>query len=181
MLTLEIELLTGVYRAALHDGSGAEWPPHPERVFSALAQAWGDGGCDSQEGAALKWLERQGAPWIKADHREEWAERNAPTVFVPPNDDRGNEISVLPERRRRQARVFRAAVPATAIVRMGWDRARARHCEHGLDRVAALGQCHAPGLDSGRVRCADDAAAMSGCVELHGDRSARSPARRAHG
>ena len=32
MLTLELELLTGVYRAALPDGSAAEWPPHPERV-----------------------------------------------------------------------------------------------------------------------------------------------------
>jgi CRISPR-associated protein Csb2 len=59
MLVLEIELLTGVYRAALPDGSGAEWPPHPERVFSALAQAWGDGGCDARERAALQWLERQ--------------------------------------------------------------------------------------------------------------------------
>jgi CRISPR-associated protein Csb2 len=144
MLTIEIELLTGVYRAGLPDGSGAEWPPHPERLFSAFAQAWGDGGCDSEECAALEWLERQGAPWIEADNDEEWAERTAPTVFVPPNDDRGNEITVLPERRRRQARVFRAAVPANTVVRFGWPQASPSKQERAaLDamarRVASLG------------------------------------------
>ena len=113
MLTIEIELLTGVYRAGLPDGSGAEWPPHPERLFSAFAQAWGDGGCDSEECAALEWLERQGAPWIEADNDEEWAERTAPTVFVPPNGDRGNEISVLPERRRRQLASSEPRCPRT--------------------------------------------------------------------
>jgi CRISPR-associated protein Csb2 len=144
MLTIEIELLTGVYRAGLPDGSGAEWPPHPERLFSAFAQAWGDGGCDGEERAALEWLERQGAPWIEADNDEEWAERTAPTVFVPPNDDRGNEISVLPERRRRQARVFRAAVPTNTIVRFGWPQASPSKQERAaIDvlarRVASLG------------------------------------------
>lgn len=144
MLTIEIELLTGVYRAGLPDGSGAEWPPHPDRLFSALAQAWGDNGCDDEERAALEWLERQGAPWIEADNNEDWAERDAPTVFVPPNDDRGNEISVLPERRRRQARVFRAAVPATAIIRFGWPQtspsSQIREALNKLvGRVASLG------------------------------------------
>ena len=52
MLALEIELLTGAYRASLVDGSAAEWPPHPERVFSALAQSWGDGGCDAKDTGA---------------------------------------------------------------------------------------------------------------------------------
>jgi CRISPR-associated protein Csb2 len=144
MLTFEIELLTGVYRAALPDGSGAEWPPHPERLFSALAQAWGDGGCDDGERAALEWLERQGAPWIEADSYGEWVERTAPTVFVPPNDDRGNEITVLPDRRRRQARVFRAAVPTNTIIRFGWPQSSPSKQERtALDvlarRVASLG------------------------------------------
>ncbi len=69
MLTLEIELLTGVYRAALPDGSSAEWPPHPERVFSALVQAWADGGCDSQERAALEWIEKQPAHGLRPIRR----------------------------------------------------------------------------------------------------------------
>ncbi len=142
MLTIEIELLTCVYRAGLPDGSGAEWPPHPERLFSAFVQAWGDGGCDGEERAALQWLERQGAPWIEAD--EEWTERTAPTVFVPPNDDRGNTITILPDHRRRQARVFRVAVPANTIVRFGWPQASPSELERAaLDalarRVASLG------------------------------------------
>src|SRR5262249_49960529 len=123
MLTIEVELLTGVYRAGLPDGSGAEWPPHPERLFSAFAQAWGDGGTNGDERTALEWLECQGAPWIEADNDEECTERTAPIVFVPPNDDRGSEITVLPDRRRRQARVFRAAVPTNTIIRFRWPHA----------------------------------------------------------
>jgi CRISPR-associated protein Csb2 len=129
MLTLDVELLTGCYRAALPDGSGAEWPPHPERVFSALVQAWGDGGREDEGRRALEWLEALMPPRIEAspEHRE----RTAPTVYVPPNASRGNEVMMLPEHRRRQARTFRAAVPQepaapdgdepTVHVRMTWD------------------------------------------------------------
>ncbi len=141
MLTLEIELLTGVYRASLPDGSGAEWPPHPERVFSALAQAWGDGGCDSMERSALEWLESQELPVIEAS--SDVSERDAPTVFVPPNDASGTDVTVLPDRRRRQARAFRAAVPVESIVRLRWPaeppeaaRAALQRLTH---RVASLG------------------------------------------
>lgn len=144
MLILEIELLTGVYRAALPDGSAAEWPPHPERVFSAFAQAWGDGNCDPRERAALEWLERQGPPLIDADPPEHCAERTAPTVFVPPGDLRGDEIPVLPERRSRHARVFRAAIPATPLVRFAWPQAEPSSADHAslvelAQRVASLG------------------------------------------
>src|SRR5256885_7494629 len=144
MLTLEIELLTGLYRAALPDGSGAEWPPHPERVFSALAQAWGDGGCDSVERTALDWLEKQAAPCIEADDDDGWSERSAPMVFVPPNDARGTDIAVLPDRRPRQARSFRAAVPSNPFVRLHWTEAvPSAQGRAALDalalRVASLG------------------------------------------
>ena len=102
MLALEIELLTGVYRAALPDNSGAEWPPHPERVFSALVQAWGDGGHDPTERAALEWLESLPAPCIRADPTQDCDRRSAPIVFVPPNDPRGSDLAALPDRRRRR-------------------------------------------------------------------------------
>ncbi len=118
MLTLEIELLTGVYRASLPDGSGAEWPPHPERVFSALVQSWSDGGCDPHERTALEWLESQALPAIHAS--TEVDDRDVPTVYVPPNDDSGAHVSVLPDRRRRRERTFRAAIPAESIIRMLW-------------------------------------------------------------
>jgi CRISPR-associated protein Csb2 len=126
VLTLELELLTGAYRAALPDGSGAEWPPHPERVFSALVQAWGDGGQDDREREALEWLEALSPPAIEAsarvgaDGRARVASRDAPVVFVPPNDPRGDQIEVLPAGRRRQQRSFEASIPERALVRMQW-------------------------------------------------------------
>jgi CRISPR-associated protein Csb2 len=110
MLVLELELLSGAYRAALPNGSEAEWPPHPERVFSALAQAWGDGGCDPAEQRALTWLEQQEPPVIEADPRDQVSFRDAPVVYVPPNDGAGVWINRFPERRR-QGRDFQAAVP----------------------------------------------------------------------
>ncbi|MGD9535549.1 MAG: type I-U CRISPR-associated protein Csb2 [Alphaproteobacteria bacterium] len=144
MLALEIELLTGVYRAGLPDGSGAEWPPHPERVFSALVQAWGDGGCDPGEREALEWLENLGAPQIEADPSDQCDERTTPTVFVPPNDPRGNELAVLPERRRRQARTFRAIIPTHPTVRFAWSDAAPSNDQRTAlaslaRRVASLG------------------------------------------
>jgi CRISPR-associated protein Csb2 len=146
MLALEIELLTGVYRASLPDKSGAEWPPHPERAFSALVQAWGDGGCDRRERAALEWLESLPAPLIEADDRVACSERSAPTVFVPPNDSpREKEItSLLPDRRRRQSRNFRVAIPENPIIKMIWHDAASEN-EHRAalsalaHRVASLG------------------------------------------
>jgi CRISPR-associated protein Csb2 len=144
MLALEIELLTGAYRAALPDGSEAEWPPHPERVFSALVQGWGDGGCDPNERAALEWLECLPAPLIEADDSEDCDERSSPIVFVPPNDPRGNAITVLPDRRPRQARNFRARIPTNSIIRLIWPEApnQTEHrsaLEAVARRVASLG------------------------------------------
>ncbi|MGO9056437.1 MAG: type I-U CRISPR-associated protein Csb2 [Candidatus Binataceae bacterium] len=144
MLVLEIELLTGVYRASLPDDSRAEWPPHPQRVFSALVQAWSDGGGDPDERAALEWLEALPAPCIDADRRRDCRERSAPVVYVPPNDSRGNDVAVLPDRRSRQARNFRVAVPANSTVNLIWekapDQARYQTALDGLARrVASLG------------------------------------------
>lgn len=136
MLSLEVELLGGAYRASLPDGSRAEWPPHPERVFSALVQAWGDGGRNDDEKVALEWLEAQPAPLIEAafvaasDMREAW------TVYVPPNDLE-NDLRAMPELRPRQARVFRAvsapkSTDGRAHVRYAWD------ADAGPDTVEAL-------------------------------------------
>ena len=144
MLALEIELLTGVYRAALPDNSRAEWPPHPERVFSALVQAWGDGGCDPAERAALEWLESLPSPFLKADLPEHCGWRSASIVYVPPNDSRGDNLAVLPDRRLRQARNFHVAVPADPLVTLIWpesaDEERHRAALASLaHRVASLG------------------------------------------
>ena len=134
MLTLEIELLTGAYRASLPDGSGSEWPPHPERVFSALVQAWGDGGEERGERAALEWLELQELPVVEAS--TEVSDRDAPTVFVPPNDAGGAEIEVLPDQRRRQARAFRVAIPGDSVVRFYWPDDPSAPAAAALERLA---------------------------------------------
>ena len=39
------------------DKDEVEWPPHPDRLFCALAQAWGDLGESERGRAALRWLE----------------------------------------------------------------------------------------------------------------------------
>jgi len=69
MLSLEIEYLNGVsYAATFEDMSKYEWPPHPDRVFSALVASYGEGekeeNDDNEEAAALQWLERQEPPDI---------------------------------------------------------------------------------------------------------------------
>ncbi|MCW5832614.1 MAG: type I-U CRISPR-associated protein Cas5/Cas6 [Labilithrix sp.] len=177
MLALEIELLTGVYRASLPDGSRAEWPPHPERIFSALVQAWGDGGRRDDERAALEWLEALPPPIVRADDVPHAATRDAWTVYVPPNDPRGDELTVMPDRRRRQPRVFHAAVPAvlpngSAHVHLGWsDEPSPTTLEalHALThRVASLG--HSSSLARLRFQREADARPVSGGArEWHPD------------
>lgn len=85
MLSLELEFLTGRYFATSFDDRGrAEWPPHPARLFSALAAAHLDEAePPSEERAALVWLESLGPPEIAAS---EAVERLAVTHFVPVND-----------------------------------------------------------------------------------------------
>ena len=40
-LILEVELLTGTYRGTSEPASSApDWPPQPDRLFSALVAAW---------------------------------------------------------------------------------------------------------------------------------------------
>lgn len=181
MLALEIELLTGVYRAALPDNSAAEWPPHPERAFSALVQAWGYGGCDVKERAALEWLESLTAPRIEADPMRGCDQRSTPTVFVPPNDSPRDKdrIALLPDRRSRQARNFQVAIPVHSTVRLIWHEApgQSEHrtaLEALAHRVASLG--HSASL----VRFAFIDATEDGSLLWHPDTDGNVALRVAH-
>ncbi|MBB4286133.1 type I-G CRISPR-associated protein Csb2 [Roseospira goensis] len=117
MLHIEVEYLTGVARAADDRGDGADWPPQPDRLFSALTASWAARGETAAERAALEWLERQDPPAIACT---EATARDGVPVFVPPNDDSGTALTVLPTRRRRQDRRFPASVPDSPVVRFVW-------------------------------------------------------------
>jgi CRISPR-associated protein Csb2 len=120
-LVLKIEHLLGVSFAARGQESDLpDWPPQPDRVFSALVAAWGARGESEAERRALEWLEAQPAPDIIESGG---VARTAPTVFVPPNDPESHrvaDIAVMPARRRRQARRFPAFRPADPTVSLIW-------------------------------------------------------------
>ena len=82
MLTLGIRYLCG-WAMATHpaDYESAEWPPHPDRVFMALAAAHFETGGLQSERAALEWLEKLPAPTMAAPHA---TQRNVVTVFAIP-------------------------------------------------------------------------------------------------
>lgn len=121
-LVLEIEHLTGVAFAALGpDTDAPDWPPQPDRVFSALVASWAARGSRDDERAALEWLERLEPPLIEAS---QGLPRRVPIHFVPPNDPgtgRSGDRSVMPQFRRRQPRRFPAFRPDDPTVRYRWS------------------------------------------------------------
>lgn len=133
-LVLDIDHLLGVAFAARDQSSDApDWPPQPDRVFSALVAAWGDRGEREEERRALEWLEAQAAPEIVATGGHP---RTAPIVFVPPNDPEGGRVgneAVMPALRRRQARRFPAFRPHDPVVSLVW-----REAAPDPDTLAAL-------------------------------------------
>ena len=125
-LVLEIEHLLGVAFIARSQSSEIpDWPPQPDRAFSALVAAWGARGERAEERRALEWLEAQPDPEITTSGG---FPRTAPTVFVPPNDPETGRVgdrSVMPTFRRRQARRFPAYRPGNPAARLVWRGAAA--------------------------------------------------------
>lgn len=142
MFGLGIHYLNGWAMAAA-DGAKkkrAEWPPHPNRIFMALAAAWFETGQDAAEGETLRWLERLGPPGIAASEAEF---RDVVTSHVPANDSElaGSKkrkdvladprpsrkdlkkagLTVAAEFRPRQERPFPVAIPHEPVVHLIWD------------------------------------------------------------
>jgi len=138
-LVLEIEFLTRVCRAAREPGDNApDWPPQPDRVFSALVSSWGVRGELPEERAALEWLEGQPPPAIRASG---YSARSTPSVFVPPNDPRSSMtmktyLRVLPEHRPRQPRRFPVARPDDPNVELIWPEAPDAKTVDALNSIA---------------------------------------------
>ncbi len=133
MLMLEIEFLTGVcFTAESPSSERPDWPPQPDRIFSALVAAWGSRGERKEEREALEWLERQPTPLVEASAADH---RRVGTVFVPPNDAvRGGEA--MPDRRRRQPRTFPAAIPERPAMRVLWEATPPMATLEHLDAIA---------------------------------------------
>lgn len=137
-LLLEVEFLAGFCAAATGpDNETAEGPIEGDRLFSALVASWGARGRREDEAAALRWLERQPAPRVRAS---DWAQRSSETFFVPPNDprlDRGKKAAdVFPALRKRQPRRFAVARPGEAVARYSWRDEPEPDALAALDRLA---------------------------------------------
>ncbi|HLI83697.1 MAG TPA: type I-U CRISPR-associated protein Csb2 [Bryobacteraceae bacterium] len=93
MLAIRIEFLTGVYMATRYNDpsrSEPEWPPHPDRLFSALVAAAAEPAendlarIPEREASTLRWLlEPQRGPLHLAV--SESRNRSAPDVYMPEN------------------------------------------------------------------------------------------------
>ena len=150
MFALGIRYLNGWSMAAA-DGARkeqAEWPPHPDRVFMALAAAWFETDEDVDEGAALRWLEELPPPSIAASAYEV---RRFVTAYVPVNDGGGKKnspkteleklknsgLAVVPEHRLRQPRAFPVAIPDDPTVHLIWPETDLDLHSAALERLAA--------------------------------------------
>ncbi len=128
MLAFGIRYLNGFAAAAEPDNLEVpEWPPHPGRVFMALAAAHFTSGADSKERAALLWMEgteRGGevsAPFITA---ADAMHRAIAKHYVPVNDKAGPSKALLhslPLTRDRQERVFARAWLEEDRVYINWS------------------------------------------------------------
>jgi hypothetical protein len=127
----------------------AEWPPHPDRVFMALAAAWFETDEDPAEGEALRWLEALPPPAIAASDADS---RAAVVSYVPVNDvslsrkvptsedlnklkDAG--LAQLPEHRSRQPRGFPVVIPHDPTVHLIWPEAELGTHRAAMERLAA--------------------------------------------
>jgi len=130
MLALGIRYLNGFAAACethtRQPGSERpEWPPHPARVFMAMAAAHFATGADSGERAALLWLESLPPPGLRVPRA---IPRAVVTHYVPVNDKPG-EVSKPPTAiiqsvpqlaRDRQPRTFARAWLEEDTVHLVW-------------------------------------------------------------
>lgn len=139
MLIMEVSFPHGRCYAASSDAPNRpEWPPHPSRLFSALAAA-ACAGRDEPETAArdaLLWLERQAAPCIEAPPADL---TTVPTNYVPPGDlNIQTGKNEHPMFRIRKDRYFPVAYPlGEPVVRYGWVTLPPTELLTSLDRLAA--------------------------------------------
>lgn len=133
-LSLCWEYLTGrVFASSVASRERCEWPPHPARVFMAMAAAWYEtapGGEDADaeahraEGDALRWLEALPEPDLLTPPIPSAADRSLVEVYVPVNDKAGPAKGTLQSApgltRSRQARHFPTRFVGRAPYALRW-------------------------------------------------------------
>jgi len=163
MFSLGIRYLNG-WAMAASDGAkkeNAEWPPHPDRVFMALAAAWFETGKNELEGNALRWLESLlESPSIAASGAES---RKLVTSYVPVNDaalagkkkieelrNKANAkldelkeagLSLLTEYRLRQPRSFPVVIPHNPVIHFIWPGKLLDNHREALDSLCRKVTC----------------------------------------
>lgn len=149
-LTIAWEYLTG-YTVATDPTARdrVEWPPHPARVFMALAAAWfetePEGDSEERakwdaEGESLRWLEARGDPEMILPMIGRESERSGVTFYVPVNDRAGPASATLQScpaiSRSKQPRTFPRMWVGHQPVVMRWSGAEA--AEDHLEALSRL-------------------------------------------
>lgn len=141
MLAFQITYLRGVVTAAdVATGQRkdkVEWPPHPDRFFSALVQAWGDLGEPDEGRRALQWLEEAGPPWISAGRL---LSANKVVRYVPVNDQPKGKTQIQGTGlcRDRQPRMIPQGAPEAPIAAFFWpDHVAPQQVREALSKLAA--------------------------------------------
>ncbi len=131
MTALGIRYLTGCSVAAnVAEPRSPEWPPHPGRVFMAMAAAHFETRGNELERQALEWMERAGSPAVSAsDHQP----RSFVETYVPVNDKLDKQSGAA--LRARQPRSFAATRPERDSVYLIWSSAIPQHLQGALERL----------------------------------------------
>jgi CRISPR-associated protein Csb2 len=126
MLAFGIRYLNGFVAASEPDShERPEWPPHPGRVFMALAAAHFETGADPSEREALEWFEKLDSPPLI--YAAAASPRALVAHYVPVNDKAGPAKATLQSApsltRERQERTFARAWLEDEVVYMSWPKA----------------------------------------------------------
>lgn len=169
MFALEVEYLLGrSFAGGFRDRGRPEWPPHPGRLFSALAASYFEHGEVEREKVALEWLERQAPPSIRAGVA---GESSVPIAFVPTNYAPAN----VPALREKQPRLFPAQGPSEATVHFIWDAEVPSGIGEALDALAARTAYLGKACSVVRMRSVDAPPAPNWAPDLGGEQVLRVP------
>ncbi len=117
-LSIRVCLRSGRYDAGAERPSESEWPPHPARVFCALAAS----AEDDADWSALRWLEQQAPPQVWSDPVDR-VRRGQARAYVVQNaiQNNGGNLNWPGRTNGLRARAF--AVPSCECFAIVWPQA----------------------------------------------------------